>query len=148
MTVSGGNTLSTSFVSPTTLEVLVNFGPSSPTGTKTVIVTDPDAGRGTCSACLTLIAGPKVTSVSPNTFARGTTAHVTVTGTDFAPGVKLIGPSGVIFDQVVRVSPTSITATASTSATAPRGANKILTVTNPRSAGYGSVNYAGLAVTS
>ena len=148
VTVSGGNTLSTSFVSPTTLEVLVNFGPSSPTGTKTVIVTNPDAGRGTCSACLTLIAGPKVTSVSPNTFARGTTAHVTVTGTDFAPGVKLIGPSGVIFDQVVRVSPTSITATASTSATAPRGANKILTVTNPRSAGYGSVNYAGLAVTS
>ena len=148
VSVSGGNAFSTSFVSSTTLEVLVNFGPSSPTGNKTVIVTNPDAGRGTCSACLTLIAGPKVTSVSPSSFARGTTTQVTVTGSDFAPGAKLIGPSGVVFDQVVRVSATTITATASTSATAPRGTNKILTVTNPRSAGYGSVNYSGLAVTS
>ena len=111
-------------------------------------MTNPDAGRGTCAACLTLIAGPKVASVSPSTFVRGTTTQVTVTGTDFAPGVKLIGPSGVVFDKVVRVSATSITATASTSLTAPRGSNKVLTVTNPRSAGYGSVNYSGLTVTS
>ncbi len=145
VTINGGVSTSTSFVDSTTLEVLVTLRTTA-LGSAVVNVTNPDGGRGSCATCFTVVDSPHVTSVSPATFTRGTTSQVTITGSNFLPGVKVIGPSGVVFDGVVRVSATSITATASTSTTARRGTGKSLTVMNGRSGGYGSTTFDQLTV--
>ena len=62
------------------------------------------------------MAGPTVTGMTPSTLARGSTATVTITGTNFGPGVKVVGPAGVVFDGVVRVNDTTITATVTVAA--------------------------------
>ena len=144
--ISGVTVSSTSFVDPTNLEALVTVGPNVALGSVLVSVTNPDAGRGTCPGCFSVLDSPKVTSMSHTTFTRGTTIEVILQGSNFTPGVKLVGPTGVFFDGVTRVDATTITATASTSTTATRGTNRLLTVTNAKSGGYGSSTFGPLVV--
>ncbi len=138
---------STSYINANTLEIVATVPYDRVPGNFTITVTNPDNGRGTCS-CFATVAGPTVTSMSQTSFARGTTVNVTINGTNFGPGVKLIGPSGVVFDSVVRVNATTVTATASTASNAALGVNRTLTVVNPRSSGYGSILYKQLSVTT
>ena len=62
-----------------------------------------------------------------------------MTGTGFASGATLKGPSGVKFTKLVVVNSTTITATMTVSATAPTGTDLPVTVTNNATAGYGKV---------
>ncbi len=144
--IGGATVSSTSYIDPTTLEALVTVSPTSSLASVLVSVTNPDAGKGNCYGCFTIIDSPEVTSMSRTTFTRGTTTEVTLRGTNFTPGVKVVGPSGVVFDGVTRVDATTITATASTSTRAVRGTTRVLTVINAKSGGYGSSTYGPLTV--
>jgi hypothetical protein len=64
---------------------------------------------------------PTLTSISPNAIAVGSSAKVTLTGTNFAsPAVPWFSVAGITAANVVVVSPTSITATISVGAAVPR----------------------------
>ena len=78
-----------------------------------------------------------LTGLGQANFARGTTVTVTFTGTNFGPGVKFVGPAGVVIDGVARINDTTATATVSVASNAPLGAAKAVTVINPLSRGYG-----------
>ncbi len=89
-----------------------------------------------------------MSAMSQTSLARGTTVTVTITGSNFAPGAKVIGPAGVVFDGVVRVNDTTITATASTATTAELVTNKSVTVVNPAARGYGRGVIGGVSITA
>ena len=134
-------------VNATTLTATIAVPASAPVGAYTVTVINPDGGKGTCKTCLSVLTAPTLTAISPSSVAHGSTTSVTVTGTGFATGVKLMGPSGVTFSKVVVVNSTTITATMKVSATATPGTNLAVTVTNNAAAGYGKATGNVLSIT-
>jgi hypothetical protein len=107
-------------------------------GAYTVTVGNPTGGgSGSCAGCLSVIAAPTITGVSPSSVAKGSSNAVTVTGTGFATGATLSGPKGVTYSGLTVVSATKITATMKVSGTAPTGLNLPITVTNTSTAGAG-----------
>jgi hypothetical protein len=98
--------------------------PSSATGAVNIVVTNPDAQRGTLTNGFTYTSptAPTVTSVSPNSGpATGGTA-VTITGTNFVAGATVTFGSAAATNVVV-VNGTTITATT------PANAKGTVTVT-------------------
>ncbi len=81
--INGVTSSSTSYIDSTTLEALVTVSPRPASASVLVTVTNPDAGKGSCSGCFTIVDSPKVTSLSTTTFTRGTTVSVTVNGSNF-----------------------------------------------------------------
>ena len=126
--INGASVVSTSYIDNNTLEALVSVNPSVDLGCNNVAVYNPDRGKGLCTGCFSIVAGLKVTSTSTTTFTRGTTPQVTIRGTIFSPGVKVIGSPGVTYDCVIRQDATTIVATATTSTTARRGTTPTITV--------------------
>jgi hypothetical protein len=135
--------------SPTSLSFTVVVDANATIGTRNVSVVEPGSPStdDPCSDCLTLVAAPTLTSVTPASLARGTTAPVTVTGTGFAPGARLTGPDGVTFSTPTVVDPTTITATVTVSATAATGSGLPVRLTDDRIAGNGKVTARVLTVT-
>jgi len=131
----------------TTLSATVKASASTPTGTYTVTVTNADRSTASCTSCLVIIAGPTLAAFSPPTAARGTTGPVSLSGTGFATGAMVKGPSGVRFTNVVVTSSATITATMIVSETATPGAGLRVTVTNSPAAGYGHVTMSVLTIT-
>jgi hypothetical protein len=84
---------------------------NAPLGAYTVMVINPDGGSGTCASCLSVIAAPTVTGISPSSAAPGTVISVTLTGSGFGPGATIAGPSGVSYSQMTVQNSTTITAT-------------------------------------
>ena len=146
--VSGtGATMSTVVVvNATTITAKATITGTAALGARTVTVTTT-GGKGTCTGCVTIIAAPTLTSMSPSTAARGTSPKVTLTGTGFVTGAKVTGPTGVTFSTVVVVSATKITAKMKVSATAPTGTGLPVTVKNSAAAGSGVATANLLTIT-
>ena len=112
-----------------TLDVSVASGDI--TGTRDVLVTNPDAGNVTSAAGFSVVDPPTVTNVSPNSGGQGAVLDLTVTGTNFqtTPTVAFSG-TGVDVTNVVRVSATELTVTVHVGSYAA-GNFRSITVTNP-----------------
>jgi hypothetical protein len=115
----------------TSLSLRVTVTAGAATGSRAVTVTAGDGATATCAACLDVVAGPTITSVSPTTLPRGTTRTVTVTGSGYRSGLMTvaISGSGVTVDAVQVTSSTALTVVLTTAANA--GMNgRTLTVTD------------------
>lgn len=134
-------------VTTTSITATVRVPQGAPIGSYTVEVTNPDKGTATCSDCFTVIASPTVTAIHPTSVAKGTTTPVTITGTGFAAGAKLKGPTGVVFSKIDVVNSTTIDATMTVFDTATVGTDEPVTVTNNATAGYGKATGDVLTIT-
>lgn len=94
-----------------------------------------------------MIAAPELTSIAPPSAAQGSTTSVTLTGSGFAVGATVKGPTGVTFTKITVVNPTTITATMKIAATAPTGTGLKVTVTNNAQGGYGKATGDVLTIT-
>ena len=105
----------TQFVSPTQVVANVDTAASAPLGVRDVTVTDPGNGVGTCTGCLTVAAGPTVTSTSPVSRGGGAVNQVVgINGTNFAPGaVASFSGAGITVTNTAYVSPIRVNATIS-----------------------------------
>jgi hypothetical protein len=132
VTVSGaGVTDTVTATSATQLSLAVDVASSATTGARDVTVVQPDGGRTTCVGCLTVSAGPTVTSVVPGVIARGKSVTVTLTGTGFNSLAKVsVSGAEVTAGQVKWVSKTSMTAVLTATATTATGLRSV-SVTNP-----------------
>lgn len=70
-----------------------------------------------------------------------------ITGTGFANGATVQGPTGVRFSNVVVVNSTTITAVISVHPTRGRGVDLPITVVNPAAAGWGQGTGMCLGIT-
>jgi polyvinyl alcohol dehydrogenase (cytochrome) len=125
-------------ITPTSIRAKISVPRGTPAGTYSVSVINPGGGTGTCEGCFAVVTSPTVTAISPASLTIGQVASVTVTGTGFTAGAKVLGPTGVTFTTVTVTSPTSITATATVSAAATTGAALPVEVKNSATDGYGS----------
>jgi uncharacterized delta-60 repeat protein len=91
---SGVTVSSTTYGSPTKLKAQITVAPDAAVGPRDVTVTDA-GGSATCPGCLVIDPGPKPTSASPNTGARGTTERVAIFGSGFQPGTQVRLGKGV-----------------------------------------------------
>jgi hypothetical protein len=112
-----------------TLRVTVTAGAALQA--RTVTAVNSGGARASCTACLSIVAGPKITSVTPTTIQRNTTRTVTVTGSGFRAGQMQLSVSGtgVTVGTVQVASPTRLTVVLRASATAGLTARS-LTVTD------------------
>jgi hypothetical protein len=130
-----------------TLSTTVKVPEATPIGAYTVTVTNVDGSTGTCAACLTIIPAPTLTGLSPSSAARGSAVPVTLSGTGFASGATVKGPSGVRFTKVDVIAATTITATMTVASGATPGTALGVTVTDSAAAGGGHVTGRVLTIT-
>ncbi len=90
VTFSGtGVTATVSSATATHLSIKLKVAAGAATTARDVMVSTSSA-NATCSGCLTVDAGPQVTSLSPNTLATGAASvTVTVTGSNFTAPAKV-----------------------------------------------------------
>lgn len=134
---------------PSSLSFIVVVSKSATTGPRNVSVVEPGSPdtNDSCANCLAVIAAPTVTAIAPTTVAHGSTGQVTISGTGFAPGARLTGPSGVTFSTLTAVNSTTIIATMTVSAAATIGTSLPVTVSNDAAAGYGKATARVLTIT-
>jgi hypothetical protein len=137
---------SVTFVSSTQLTVNGTIAQNAPTGARDVTVTNPDGGTRTCVGCFTVTAGPKPTSVSPSSGARGVTGlSLTITGSNFQSGATpFFSGTGITVNSVTFVSSTQLTANITIASNAATGARNV-SVFNP-DGGVGTLT-SGFTVT-
>lgn len=120
-TGSGVAVTAVTALTATKISATVEVAETAATGDRGVAVTNPDGGTGSAAAVLSIVGGPKVTSVSPTSRPQNTSAAITVNGTnfpagltaaevDFGPGVTVTGVSGLTllrdrFTAAVTVAP-------------------------------------------
>ena len=138
VTIAGAVVHATSFVSPSELRVTVSVPATRAPGAASLRVTNPDGGSSVCRTCARFVAAPTLDGTNAMAVRRGTERTVHLTGTGFAEGLTLTGPTGVTFTDLV-VSPTEVTATMAVAGTTPIASGRRITVTNPASAGWGTV---------
>jgi hypothetical protein len=126
-----------------TLTANLVVSPSATTGARSITVVNSDGGRGVLNGKLTITAGPKVTSVSPVSFAPGATQQAfTINGSGFAAGsvpqIRLgdgtIDPK-VTLGNVTVVDATKITAVITVASDAVRGTRTVAVLNTDK--GYG-----------
>jgi hypothetical protein len=115
----------------TSVTVAVTVTAGAAIGSRTASVVTGDGATATCTGCLTVVAGPKITSVTPTTLQRGTTRTVTVAGSGYRAGLMSVGisGSGVTVGAVQVTSPTALTVVLTAAANAALNA-RTLTVTD------------------
>ena len=115
----------------TTIHVTLTVLPSAATTARDITVTNTDSQSGTCTGCLTIVAGPTVTSVTPATAGQGATGRaITITGTGFAAGASVsFSGTGITVGVVTVNSATSISTTIDVDPSAATGLRTV-TVTN------------------
>ena len=69
--INGVTTSSTSYIDSTTLEALVTVSPNASLASVLVSVTNPDAGKGTCTGCFTIIDSPQGDLAEPDDVHSG-----------------------------------------------------------------------------
>lgn len=116
-------------VDATTIVATLSVAGSAVPGARTVNVVNGDGGRGSLGTGFSVNAAPSVTGIAAGSLARGATAQVTITGTNFAPGATVSLSSGVTVGNVSVVDANTITATVTVSATTGLGTRTVL-VTN------------------
>ena len=101
-------------------------------GARDVTVRNLDGGRATLAGAFTVNARPTLTSLAPNSRARGqTNQSIVLTGTGFQSGATVaFSGSGITVNSVTWDSATKLTISISISGGASTG-NRDVTVTNP-----------------
>jgi len=127
---SGVAVVSQNRVDAGTIVATVSVAGAATPGARSVQVVNGDGGRGSTSTAFAVNAAPTVTGISPASLARGATAPVTITGTNFVPGVTVSLSTGVTVGDVQVVDANTITATVTVAATTGAG-NRTVLVTNP-----------------
>jgi hypothetical protein len=122
---------SVTLVDATHLSVGISTAAAAAAGPRDVVVTNADAGSGTCGGCLSVTPPPTVTSMTPSTLGPGAVRTVTVNGANFASGVKVsFAGSGAAATAVTYVSDSQLQVTVSVASNAAAG-QRTVTVTNP-----------------
>jgi hypothetical protein len=138
-------------VNSTTVTATFTIAASAGTGgTRTVSITTPGGTSNTVN--FTVVNPPTATlsSVSPNTGARGTAVPVTLTGTNFTTGSTVAvsgGGGGVSVSGITVVNSTTITATFTIGGTAGVGNGHSVTVTNANGTASNAVAFTVTAGT-
>ena len=110
----------------TQLTLAVTVGPAAETGARNVTVTNGDGRQGTCSGCLSVVLGPKITSVTPSTIRRGGSTTVTITGANFGSQMAVdVSGSGVNTGTMRVLSPTTMTVVLRVTTSAPLTARSV-----------------------
>lgn len=136
-TVSAGSGITVNSVAGTgTTTRTANFvvAANAAVGTRDVTVTTSN-GAVTCIGCFTVGAAPTITTVSPTSIANsGTTATVTITGTNFVSGATVSSSNSnfaIVSGTTVFVSSTQIKVNIKNNTANNGNSNTSLTVTNP-----------------
>jgi hypothetical protein len=134
VTVSGKGVLLSSVVvnSYTSITASVTVKASAKAGTRTITVTNPDGASIACTNCLTIDAGPTLSTASPSSVAPGAKkVSVTLTGKGFQAGATVtVSGTGIKIVSVTAVSSTDIRLVI----TVPSGmtaGTRTVTITNP-----------------
>ena len=102
------------------------------TGARSVTVSTSAGTSAAQSFTVTapVAARPTLSSLTPNRARRGTTATVTLKGTNFTtPATVSVPGGGIAMSNVVVVNSTTVTATFRVSGTAPRGSRNVTVTT-------------------
>ena len=129
----GGVTVTgVTYVSDVALLATVNVAAGSSLGDKPITVTNSDGGTDATSGIFSVIAGPTVTSASPNNLNQGTSGNVVIYGTGFAGGATVTFSGSGVTASVLSVAGdgSSLTANVTVSASATAGLRDI-SVSNP-----------------
>lgn len=116
----------TTFVDSTQLKPHIIVGGSATTGPRNVTVTNPDTGAAVCASCFTVNPGPVVTTVTPNVRGAAWAGTVTVTGSNFQPGIKLNFGSSVGVTSLTRIDSNTLTVGLSIASAAAPGARNVV----------------------
>jgi peptidoglycan/xylan/chitin deacetylase (PgdA/CDA1 family) len=82
--------------SSTSLKLKVSVSTGAKISARTVTVVNEDGGKASCSRCLKVVKGPKITSLRPNTAARARVTKVIVYGAAFNRATTVrVGGTGV-----------------------------------------------------
>jgi Quinohemoprotein amine dehydrogenase, alpha subunit domain III len=129
---SGITVNSVSRTDATHLTINVTVSSSAATGARDVTVRNLDGGRATRAGAFTVNVRPTLTSLSPNSRARGQSNQtIVLTGTGFVNGATVsLSGSGITVNSVTWNSATKLTINVSVSSGASTG-NRNVTVTNP-----------------
>jgi hypothetical protein len=136
---SGVTVESTTFKSSTELTAKVTVEAGAAIGSRSVSVTNTDAGAGSATA-FTVNAAPTIESASPSSRVQGSSQTVTIKGKNFSSGSELAASfsgTGVTVSSTTFKSSTELTASVTVSSSAAVGARS-LSVTNADS-GTGSL---------
>ena len=110
----------------TQLTLAVTVDPAAETGARNVTVTNGDGRQGTCSGCLSVVLGPKITSVTPSTIRRGGSTTVTITGANFGSQMAVdVSGGGVNTGTMLVLSPTTMTVVLRATTSAPLTARSV-----------------------
>ena len=105
-----------------TAVTVTNDAPQSyPVGTTVVTFTATDHSGNSATATVSVTVNPaglRVTSISPNSAQQGQTITMTISGSNFVPGVNVTFSGGGVTATVLSVTSTQITARVTVSATA------------------------------
>ena len=134
--VAGISFSSVRVVDSTTITAKATVASSAKVGNATVIVTD-SVGSGSCTTCLTIVAGPTVKSITPPSVTSGASESVTIAGTGYVNGATVTGPAGVTFSKTKVVTSKKITATIKVTSGAKAGKHLPVTVINGVAGGEG-----------
>lgn len=126
----GVTVTSVSSSSATLLRAVISVDGEAGPGTRDVSVTNPDGSTASCAGCLTIVAGPKVTSVKPATVQQGSRRTLAVLGTGFVAPPNVDMGAGIEVLRVLRSSATTLAVEVAVQNDARTGARSV-TVTNP-----------------
>jgi sugar lactone lactonase YvrE len=130
----GGVTVSNvSSTNDTSLSATFNIAANATAGDRDVTVTTDSGTSGSVKFTIQVAVkpGPTLTSITPPTEVRGTTATLTLTGTNFVPGATSVAAdgSGISITNVSVKSSTSLTATLNVTGDANLGGHNVRVAT-------------------
>jgi hypothetical protein len=131
VTFSGTGVVPTavSVTSGTKLAVTVDVTATATVGARNVVVGQPGQRATTCSGCLTVNAGPKVTNLAPNALGQGAQAAVVkVNGSAFVSGAVVTFSGAGVTDTVTTASSTVLTLAVSVTSGAATGTRDVTVV--------------------
>lgn len=136
VTSTGGTSFVVSAWTATRLTLLATVASGAAVGARDVTVANADGSTARCSRCLSVVRGPRISSVSPATLRRGRTTTVTIRGSYFrAPSmVVAVSGTGVTVESTRLLSGGRMTAVLTVSSDAAL-TSRSLTVTDPRTLG-------------
>jgi sugar lactone lactonase YvrE len=130
----GGVTVSNiSAISDTSLSATFNIAADATSGSRDVTIRTDRGTSGAVKFAIQVLVtpAPTLTSISPQTKVRGTTATLTLTGTNFVPGATSVAAdgNGISITSVSVTGTTSLTATLNVAGDANPGAHNVRVAT-------------------
>jgi hypothetical protein len=114
----------------TLITLTVSLGTAATLSARDISVSNANGGQSTCVSCLTIVAGPTITAVSPTSVPRGTSTTVTLSGSNFDSRTTVqVSGKGITVGTLKVLSPTSMTAVLKVTSAAPTGLRSV-TVTS------------------